>query len=93
MLLLLFGATEKQKNSESAFLLIFEPTQEKTQPDELCLASEGVNPGTEHNMKTKCGGWEIQVKVARLAKVKSLQLFQEHFYFCAIVHFFWHKKY
>lgn len=58
-----------------------------------CLASEGVGPGIEHNTRTKCRGWEVQVEVAELAKAKSLQLFQEHFYFCAIVHFFWHKKY
>lgn len=28
----------------------------KAQPDELSLALEGVNPGTKHNMKSKCGG-------------------------------------
>lgn len=74
------------------FYLIFEPPQKKMQPDELCPALEAVSPGIKHNMKTKCGAWEIQVKVARLARVESLQLFQEHFYFCTIVHFFLAQK-
>lgn len=76
-------------------MLIFKPTQEKTQPYELYVSLEGARPGTKHNMKSKCGAWEIQVQVATLAKVKiDLQLFQEHFSFCTIVHliYFWHQN-
>lgn len=59
------------------------------------MSLEGARPGTNHNMKSKCGGWEIQVQVAILAKVKiDLQLFQKHFSFCTIVHliYFWHQN-
>lgn len=90
----LFEATEKHagKNSKSALLLNLWTFAEKNAAGWTLSSLEAVSPGIEHNMKTKCGAWEIQVKVARLARVESLQLFQEHFYFCTIVHFFLAQK-
>lgn len=91
MWLLSFRATERHagtRGSESVFLLLLGHTQEKSQPEELCLALEGVSLGTKHHMKTKCKAEKSKLKLPT-----DLQLSQEHFYFCTIVHLIypWHQ--